>query len=365
MGEIMGVGITHYPPLLSQPETYANLVRIVLQSPLVPPPMKKSENWPAPMQAEYANEKTLAVEHQERMVEAFRRVRRAIDDFGPDAVIILGDDQYENFKADCIPPFCVFLHDRMESQPFVHGLLGFGGEHNVWGEPLDKTFVHRGDKQLAKYIATELLEHDFPISYAFTNSHYAEMHGSTMLSHAFLNALLYLDWDRKGFDYPVVPVQVNAYGKDVVPNRGVIAHLDPKTKEEPFGDEFGPPAPSPASCVRLGELLRSALEAQPGKYVIIASSSWSHAFLVAKHHWLYPDIEADRGHLQTLRLGQYQRLAELTNRQIDDAGDHEFRNWICLAGAMAGYQAEIVDYLETYIFNSNKCFAIFRPDGVV
>jgi hypothetical protein len=30
---------------------------------------------------------------------------------------------------------------------------------------------------------------------------------------------------------------------------------------------------------------------------------------------------------------------------------------------MEGYKAEIVDYLETYIFNSNKCFAILRPDG--
>ena len=33
-----------------------------------------------------------------------------------------------------------------------------------------------------------------------------------------------------------------------------------------------------------------------------------------------------------------------------------------MSGAMEGYQAEIVDYLETYIFNSNKCFAVFRPD---
>ena len=28
---------------------------------------------------------------------------------------------------------------------------------------------------------------------------------------------------------------------------------------------------------------------------------------------------------------------------------------------MDDYSAEIVEYLETYIFNSNKCFAIFRP----
>ena len=32
------------------------------------------------------------------------------------------------------------------------------------------------------------------------------------------------------------------------------------------------------------------------------------------------------------------------------------------SGAMEGYEAEIVDYLETYIFNSNKCFALLRPE---
>ena len=98
MGEILGVGITHYPPLINQPETYANLVRRVTKSPLVPSQMKNPENWPEAMQKEYANEKALAGQHQERMIEAFRQVRRAIDDFGPDAIIIFGDDQYENFR---------------------------------------------------------------------------------------------------------------------------------------------------------------------------------------------------------------------------------------------------------------------------
>ncbi len=120
MGEILGVGITHYPPLIYQPDSYANLVRRVAKSPLVPDEMKNPENWPEPMQEQYANEKVLAAEHQERMIEAFRQVRRAIDDFGPDAVIIFGDDQYENFQEDCIPPFCVHIRDTMESQPFLH-----------------------------------------------------------------------------------------------------------------------------------------------------------------------------------------------------------------------------------------------------
>lgn len=362
MGEILGIGLTHYPPMLSSPDNYAGLLRHVLKSPLIPQEMKNPENWPDPMQEEYADEKRQAAEHQERMIEGFRQVRRAIDDFGPDGVIIFGDDQYENFKEDCIPPFCVFMHDQMESQPFTHESFGIRTSSNPWGEPADKTFIHRGDKKLAKTIATGLLEGDFPISYSFTNSHHAEKHGPTELTHAFLNSLLYLDWDRKGFDYPVVPIQVNAYGKDVVPSRGGLAHLNPDTKLEPYGDEFGPPAPSAASCVRLGKSLRPILEDLPGKYVVMASSGWSHAFLVAKHHWLYPDIEADREHIEDLRAGRHARWDQLTNAQLDEAGDQEFRNWICLSGAMEGYKAEIIDYMETYIFNSNKCFAVFRPE---
>jgi hypothetical protein len=36
---------------------------------------------------------------------------------------------------------------------------------------------------------------------------------------------------------------------------------------------------------------------------------------------------------------------------------------MCLAGAMAelGHRPDETDFLETYIFNAPKCFAIFRP----
>jgi hypothetical protein len=46
---------------------------------------------------------------------------------------------------------------------------------------------------------------------------------------------------------------------------------------------------------------------------------------------------------------------------MEDSGQHEVLNWICLAGAMSelGQKAEIVDYVETYVFNSAKCFAYF------
>jgi hypothetical protein len=49
---------------------------------------------------------------------------------------------------------------------------------------------------------------------------------------------------------------------------------------------------------------------------------------------------------------------------MDDSGQHEVLNWICLAGAMTelGQRAEVVDFVETYVFNSAKCFAVFAPN---
>jgi len=363
MGEIMGAGLTHYPPLLSNSDSYAGLVRLAANSPMVPDEMKNPENWPDAMQEQYSKEKELTIEHRDRMIEGFRAVRKAIDDFKPDGIIIFGDDQYENFKEDCVPPFCVHIRDTIESQPFIKSQGGPARGENIWGEPDDKMFVHKGAKDLATHITSELLENGFPITYSLTNSHHADEHGPTTLTHAFLNALLYLDYDRTGFDYPIVPIQVNAYGKNVIQSRGFISHLDPNRKNEPFGAEFAPPSPSPATCVELGRQIRAILEKLPGKYVIMASSGWSHAFLTGKHHWLWPDLDSDRKHFEELRDGNFANWAQMTNEEIDDSGQQEFRNWICMSGAMEGYKAEIFDYLETYIFNSNKCFAVLRPNG--
>lgn len=357
MGQVLGMGMTHYPLFLGKTDEYTSSLRRTLASPLVPEEMKDPRRWPAPMQAEWADRASLASQHQERMIEAVRALRAAIDSFGPDAVIIFGDDQYENFKEDCVPPFCVYLFDEMRSQPYLRNSLLRAG--NAWDEAPDTVFCHRGDKVLAKELASGLIERDFPIAYSFTNSHYADQHGPSMLTHAFLNALLYLDFDRRGFEYPVIPIQVNCYGKDVVRSRGAIGHLDPASRGKPFGNEYGPPGPTPASCYRLGRMVGQLLEERSGRYVVIGSSGWSHAFLVAKHHWLWPDVEMDSSRLADLHAGRQASWAELTNAEIDDGGEQEFKNWICLAGAMGGRRANVIDYLETYVFNSDKCFAVF------
>jgi hypothetical protein len=125
--------------------------------------------------------------------------------------------------------------------------------------------------------------------------------------------------------------------------------------------EVPPPAPSPDRCFDLGHKIRGLLEESPWRAVVIGSSSWSHAFLTRKNYGLYPDVESDRARLDDLKSGRHTDWRELSLDTLVDAGQHEFLNWICLAGAMADRRAEVIAWEETYIFNSDKCAALFRP----
>lgn len=63
--------------------------------------------------------------------------------------------------------------------------------------------------------------------------------------------------------------------------------------------------------------------------------------------------------------GRFTEWGKITQEEIEDSGQHEVLNWICLAGAMTelGQPAEVVDFVETYVFNSAKCFAVFSPNA--
>ncbi len=352
MAELLGLGVTHYPGLMApEGEMHAVLSR-ALESQRVPAAMKEPARWPQAMQREWAANRDAgaAREHRRRLVAGFRAVRQALDAFKPDFVLVWGDDQYENFREDGVPAFCVFALDEIESRPFAR--KGFYRAENVWGEPADTVFRTAGHPAGASFVAAKLLEHGFDVAYAY------RMRYELGLPHAFINTLLYLDYDRTGFPYPVVPFHVNCYGSSVIAKRGAAAHFDGKEAKT-----FDPPSPSPARCFALGGEVARLLAESPWRVALISSSSWSHAFLTEKNHFLWPDTVSDRARFEELEAGRFARWRELSTSDIEAAGQHEFLNWVCLAGAMhaLGRRAEIVDYVESYIFNSDKCFAVFRP----
>ena len=147
-------------------------------------------------------------------MSSFRVISSEIQAFEPDFVLIFGDDQYENFREDIIPPFCILAYEESESTPYKKGFAS--GKRNAWGEPADKVFNYRGHPQAARWLTTRLIEQGVDMAYAYRPLH------DPGLPHSVLNTLLYLDYDREGFEIPVVPFAVNCYGSKVISNRGGI-----------------------------------------------------------------------------------------------------------------------------------------------
>ena len=353
MGEILGIGVTHFPGLMLPDAYMSSFLTRTLNSERIPVELKDPARWPEPLQRELAANKNggAAAEHRRRLVGGFREVRKALDAFAPDFVLIWGDDQYENFREDGVPSFCVFALDGVDCRPFARA--GRAELGNAWGLPSDTVVPVKGHRTAGSWIAASLIKADYDVSYAYRMRH------ELGLPHAFINTILFLDYDRQGFPYPVVPFHVNCYGSSVIAKRGSSAHLT----GEADPNAVDPPGPNPSRCFDVGAAVAKALADSPWRVALIASSSWSHAFLTAKHHWIYPDVDSDRARFDELASGNCARWRNLTTEQIEDAGQQEFLNWVCLAGAMTalGRAPEIVDYVESYLFNSDKCFALFHP----
>lgn len=348
MAEILGLGVTHQPTLTAR-QLQPNSLRGTLRDPGLPEELRTPDGWPEAMRREWGDDEgaTGAERHREALLPELRAARKVLDDFAPDFVVIWGDDQYENFREDIIPPFCVMAYDGFDVRPWEGQR-----KENYWQEPEDTRFQLAGHRAGAKYLTTGLLERGIDTSYAYRPLH----HG---LGHAFLNTVLYLDWDRVGFPYPVVPFQVNSYGRNVIATKGLQPSLANPVPEE----DLDPPSPSPARCFDLGVATAQALVDSPWRVALIASSSWSHAFLTRKHWYLYPDHEADREKFAAMERGEYDRWRDTSLAQIEESGQQEMLNWFCLIGAMSelGRRPDHATMIETHIMNSNKVIASFLP----
>jgi hypothetical protein len=332
----------------------AGLLRRALLDPAVPAAAKDVRNWPELAQHEWGSDegRTAAATHRAHLVAGFEHVRAVIDDFDPDLVLIWGDDQYENFKEDLIPPFAVLAYPDLRVQPWADATaaLNMKGRPNIWDEPADTSFIVRGRPDIGKFLVNELLERSIDMSYAYKPLHHAG------LAHAFMNAVLYLDYHRKGFDYPVLSFPINCYGRRVISYEGFASAIDDNR-------ELDPVSPSPSRLMDLGAAVGEIFVQSPYRVALVASSSWSHAFL-CDHTWrLRPDTARDRALYEAMLNGSTQTWRNCTLDEIEVAGQQELLNWYPLMGAMEALgqrTPEWSTFVETGVFNSNKVFATYR-----
>jgi hypothetical protein len=330
----------------------SSILRYFLADERIPAEQRDPANWPERMRAEWADDRgtAAAAGHRAALVRGMRKVRAALDAFQPDAIVIWGDDQYENFKEDVIPAFCVYAYDSLEIRPWENvSSKSMAGRPNVWDEPKETTRVIHGHREAARAIASGLLEEAFDVAYAYKPLHYQG------LAHAFLNAVLYLDYDRTGFDYPVIPIEINCYGRRLIAHGGTFRKHDVEIEPDP-------PSPSPSRCFDLGAAVARVCRRLPYRVALLASSSWSHAFLVEKTSRLQPDVASDRRLYEHLTSGRLAAWRDVPLAAVEEAGQQELLNWFPLVGAMheLGRKLEWSEFTEAYVFTSNKVAAIFE-----
>jgi Catalytic LigB subunit of aromatic ring-opening dioxygenase len=344
MADLLLMGMTHYPLLATTDAEMAALLRTLMKDPAIPDGLADPANWSPEMQAEWGDDeaRSSAATHRAALLDGFAECRKSLEAFKPDFLLVWGDDQYENFKEDIIPPYALLAYGDVETQPWKKYPWP-----NVWEEPKDAVHTVKGRPDVARWLAGQLLDDGIDVSYAYKPLH---MEG---LAHAFMNTQLFLDYDRVGFPWPMVCMPINCYGRRVISSKGFFS---------PFGseNELDPPSPTPRRLMDVGASVARHLKASPWRVAIVASSSWSHAFLTDKTWRLLPDTASDRAHYDALAAGNYAYWESTTTAEIEDAGQQELLNWFALAGAARELglgSPEQHNFIETHCFNSNKVFA--------
>ena len=192
MGDVLALGLTHYPLLAGVDDHMADLLKAAMRDPDIPAEAKDVANWKPLAQQEWADDggtKAAGV-HRQRLLDGLKRCRAELDAFKPDVLLVWGDDQYENFREEVIPSFCVLVYGNTRFKPF--GVLNFMKVPNVWGLPSDEEFEIQGSPDFAKSLARDVLGHGVDVAYSY------EKRDGLNFPHAFANTQVFLDWDSAG-----------------------------------------------------------------------------------------------------------------------------------------------------------------------
>jgi aromatic ring-opening dioxygenase catalytic subunit (LigB family) len=233
--------------------------------------------------------------------EAHAKIRAHLERARADAVLLIGDDQAENFTADNMPQLLVYI----------------GGDYlaDDWDRKLAVMVENQPD--IAKAIVSGCVDEGFDVGWS------ENFKDGKLLSHAHTEPILYL---IRGSGVPVVPVFVNA---------------------------VHPPAPSAARCYAFGQALARVIarDLADRRIVLCASGGLSH--FSPSHPWGHHvgnryvgdiAVDFDRRIVAWMREGQGEKLAQFSARELIENGEGELRQWIVMLGALGGARPEFLVY---------------------
>lgn len=245
-------------------------------------------------------------ERYARIRDSFAFIRHKLEEKRPDALVLVGDDQNENLTETNLPQIAIYTGGDFLAR-------SRGGN--------DEPVRFQGEPGLAATILDECVESDIDMASL------ASLPDNVLMAHAFGPVLRKVDPEART---PVVPVFVNAI------------HV---------------PAPSPARCYYLGQVIRRAVERYQGAEQVAIYGSGGLSHFTGGYPWThyqgpftYGSIseEFDRGLLKRLEAGEGSEMAKLTSKDLIGNGDIEFRSWITVLGAIGDVRPEMLAYEPFY-----------------
>lgn len=224
-----------------------------------------------------------------------------------DALIIIGDDQHEQFFDDNMPAILIYWGEKIENNPLHMDEDAPQFWRHARSQYHEKTQSrdYPVDSKLGLHLIESLVEQGFDVS---QSKRLSKEHGE---GHAF--GFVHRRMMRDGI-IPIVPVALNTY--------------------------FPPNQPRPRRCYDLGKSIRSAVRTAKGgeRIGILASGGLSH-FTV--------DEELDRAVLAACKGNDGGALSSIPAGKLN-SGSSEIRNWITVAGAAAHLKNTWQDYVPCY-----------------
>jgi 3-O-methylgallate 3,4-dioxygenase len=230
---------------------------------------------------------------------------RSLKEAAPDAIVIFGDDQQEQFRDDNMPMFCVFRGERMSIEEGHRDRPRPAWAQAERLEPIVGDPEKPGHPELAEHIIRSLARAEFDLS---TSNALRQGRG---LGHAF--SFLYRRlWPE--CTVPMVPVMLNTF--------------------------YPPNQPTPKRCYDLGRAVRAAIESWPGggRVALLASGGLSHVVI---------DEEFDRTMIGALQRKDAATLCGLPQEKFYQ-GTSESLCWIALAGAAEDLPMRLLGYEPSY-----------------
>ncbi len=239
--------------------------------------------------------------------DANRRLADAIADARPDAVIIVGDDQREQYLEDNLPAMLVYWGETIRND-----ILALPEDAPAYWKRARAQYHEEStprdypvDAPLARHLIEALIGQGFDIAQS------RRLGRGCGEGHAF--GFVHRRLLREPVA-PVVPVVLNTY--------------------------YPPNQPTPKRCYGLGRAIAAAVAGwrQDARIAIVASGGLSHFTI---------DEALDRMVLKACREKDAAALGSVPKAKLN-AGNSEIRNWITVAGAAESLAMIWHDYQPCY-----------------